>query len=477
MKRSTILLLCALIVLRNFQSKAQGDNETVKISETYELANIILAITPYGKEDQWEVSKDSKYYGEVIQYFNKYANHPLINKVNYSREKWESYLSFRTDSYAFSFNSNNKIVRQFDYYTNKGFKPFDENIDLVDDFIEKTNFRAFYKSHKTYYSSLATAYLVSQKYPEMKSFLEKEFGERSKNIKYAIVISPLVGRMNCHRKVATVETDFITLPNYLLKDEVTSKPTEQDIASGTHMLFTEFDHGFVNPVTEAYRTLVEQKFNNNKWDKGSGYDTDSLSVFNEYMTWGLYDLFIDQYFPNVSEQVKTDWTLQNESRGFYASSLFTDELKRLYKVKNGKIPVKDLYPELINKLSEIQGGINQPKIINCNLDKAEITDSVATFVIHFSESMQELDFFDIVSATDKKGTVQKKQQLTKDNNQIAWSDNGTVLTFKRNLTIGCKNFTAFTVPGGRGTSVNIKSKQGINLPLTTVITTSVTAKK
>ncbi len=476
MNCSKALLICTLFLLVSFQSKGQKDDQTVKISETYELANIILAITPYGKEDQWEVNKRSMYYHEVVQYFDKYINHPLIAKVNYSREKWESYLSFRTDSYAFDFDNKNKLIRQFDYYTNKGFKPFDENIDLINDFIEKSNFRSFYKSHNNYYSSLSNAYLLSQKYPEMKSFLEKEFGKKKGTIKYAIVMSPLVGRMNCHRKVATVETDFITLPDYLLKDAGTSKPSEQEIASGTHMLFTEFDHGFVNPVTEVYRALVEQKFSNKKWDKGSGYDTDSLAVFNEYMTWALYDLFVDQYFPNVSEKVKMDWTLQNESRGFYASTLFTDELKRLYKDKRGKTSVKDLYPELINRLSKIQSTITQPKIVNCNLDKAEITDSVATFIIRFSEPMQELDSFDIVSALDKKGEIQKKQELTKENNQIAWSDNGTVLTFKRNLVVGYKNFTAFTVSGGRGTLVNIKSKQGVNLSLATVITTTVLKK-
>ena len=44
-----------------FQIKAQESAE-IEIPEVYELSNIILALTDYGIEDEWEVQKKTDYY-------------------------------------------------------------------------------------------------------------------------------------------------------------------------------------------------------------------------------------------------------------------------------------------------------------------------------------------------------------------------------------------------------------------------------
>lgn len=50
-----------------------GVRSLVRLSEPYELANIILALTPYGKSDPWEVAKNSAYYREVREHFDDFA--------------------------------------------------------------------------------------------------------------------------------------------------------------------------------------------------------------------------------------------------------------------------------------------------------------------------------------------------------------------------------------------------------------------
>lgn len=57
------------------------------------------------------------------------------------------------------------------------------------------------------------------------------------------------------------------------------------IASGRHRLFTELDHAFVNSLTDQFRDLLPANFPIEEWDAGSGYQTDSMATFNEYMTW------------------------------------------------------------------------------------------------------------------------------------------------------------------------------------------------
>ena len=57
-----------------------------------------------------------------------------------------------------------------------------------------------------------------------------------------------------------------------------------------HTIFSEMDHGYVNPISDIYSELIAKNFDLKKWDKESGYP--EINSFNEYMTWAVYDLFI-----------------------------------------------------------------------------------------------------------------------------------------------------------------------------------------
>jgi hypothetical protein len=444
----------------------------VTLSETYELANIILALTDYGKSDPWEVEKQSAYYAEVQSFFAAHASHPLLKKVNYSREKWESYLSFRTDAYAFAFNTKGRLMRTTSFNANEGFNCFEENLVLITDFVRVTHFRKFYKDHLSYYRSLASQYLKTQHYTEMLAFLSKEFGSSTGTNRYAIAISPLVGRMNCHREVKGILTDFITLPSYLLSNKVPNTIAAEEEASGTHMLFTELDHGFVNPVTWQYRKLVTERFSINRWDTGSGYETDSLATFNEYMTWGLYDIFIRSCFPDVDTTVCIDWALQNETRGFYASTLFNRELLTLYKHRQPGQTIKDLYPALLQRLAIIQGNLVKPTILACNIADKTLTDTVAQVTIQFSEPMREVAAIHVVRVTGTNGKQRlDKLEITTAGNGLAWSNNGTTIRFSVPLINHQTNQLVFNYAWKA--YALLVGKNGVNLAPYTRVKTSV----
>lgn len=475
-KLSALFVMLFLYVPGIMGQVLSNPDSPVRLSETYELANIILAMTDYGKTDPWEVSQQSAYYQEVRTHFDQYKNHPLLTKVNYSRQQWENYLSFRTDSYAFSFDAENHLVRKFPMVTNKGFNPFEENINLIEDFVKLSGFRKFYQTHSSYYQDLSKAYLASQHYPEMRRFLEKELGKHSVTSTYAIVMSPLVGRMNCHRRVAGIDTDFITLPNFLLTGKAIKEASQEEVASGTHMLFTELDHAFVNPLTEKYRSLVRANFDNQLWDAGSGYETDSLATFNEYMTWGIYNLFVEQYFPSVAAQVSLDWTLQNETRGFYASALFTKELTTRYHIRKPGQTIKDIYPAFIKRLGLLKESLSKPAIRACNLNDKTIHDTTATFVIEFSEPMHQAPSFEVIRVIEENGKTRTEQiTLTTANNGLAWSDNGREVSFHLSLVKDMVNHLVFNYPWK--TVTPLKSLRGIDLPPYSHIKTTVNSIK
>ncbi|MDP4115998.1 MAG: DUF4932 domain-containing protein [Bacteroidota bacterium] len=455
---------------------ASGQQNTIKtnISEVYELANIILAITPYGINDPYEVNKESQYYKEVISYFKQYSNHPLISKVNYSRREWDKYLSFRTDSYGFVFDANSDIKRINKLRAIDTLNQFEENLELIKDFAEKSKFRQFFSDHKSYYDKLIATYNKSQMLNEVIQFLTDEFGSPQTNSEYHIVLSPLVGRMNCMREVNRVPTNFVTVPDWVIALKSPNEIPRDEFAENIHMLFTEVDHFFVNAATDKYKQIAAADFIPAKWDFGSGYERYDLATFNEYMTWAVYDIFTYKYFPEAAQKVCQNWILQNSSRGFYASSIFNKKLKQLYDKKKDDQKLKDLYPSFLEWCGHQQVSNSYPVIKTCSMKDKELTETThAKYEIAFSEPMQRRDSIDIVVTTDKPNSPIKNITLTKRNNHMNWDNFGEHLTFELDLENNCTNKIMFNRWGADRILI---SKKGITLETYSAFKTKVNAK-
>jgi len=67
--------------------------------------------------------------------------------------------------------------------------------------------------------------------------------------------------MNCHREIdSNTIADFPSLSPALIngnKSEISNQPER---AAEIHTVFTEMDHGYVNPITDKYADLVRKKF-------------------------------------------------------------------------------------------------------------------------------------------------------------------------------------------------------------------------
>lgn len=435
-KKLLILIILTIFVDSCVRTKSikVEPNEIINVEypEAYELANIILALTEYGKTDKWEVRKGFDYYNKVLEYFKPVKEHPLLDKVNYSRERWKEYLSFRTDAYAFEFDDNNQLIRKFDFYANKGVQPFDDYLNLINDFVQKSNFRKFFRQNKNYYDTVSDKYKKTQYLKEMRDFLTEEFGTQySSEEKYNIVLSPFVYRMNCHRDIDSMNTaDFITIPNYVLSDTISTN--KKNIATSIHNLFTEMDHGYVNPTTNQYKELVVKKFDANLWGNKSGYNESSgFGVFNEYMTWAVYDIFLKKHFPNFAKEIGLNWSFQNDSRGFIYSQLFTQQLLKIYNQKGERETLKDLYPKLLEWTFQTQNNLSKPKIISPkDSTYIEFSDK-AKMTILFSESMKKADTITTILQDGKR--FKQIINLNSSKNNLIWSENGKKVEFEINL--------------------------------------------
>lgn len=402
------------------------DNIKIEMKESYELSNIILALTQYGRTDKWDVQKVPPYYNEVLKYFEPVKNHPLLDSVNYSRPEWKKFLGFRTDMYAFSFDQNGKLKRDYPF---NSFGPVevDKNIDLINDFVLKSNYREFYKNHKDFYDKIIANYKEYYLVNKSKQFLDK-VAKKSNNEplkSYVIAISPLVGGQNCHRNInSTTSVDFPNICKDLILGNLENDYSTRIIEN--HTLFTEMDHGYINPISEKYKELITSNFNLTKWDKESGYP--GISSFNEYMTWAIYDLFIKENFPKIADPIALEWQYQNASRGFIAQNLFAKKVSELYFNQKGNRSIENIYEPLLEWCKEVENKIAQPTLLNIdkkNFAKADISN----LVVEFSEKMNDKNPFNLKIYEFKNGNQTGKEETIEIKN-ASWTNDGKKLTMK-----------------------------------------------
>lgn len=399
----------------------------IEIPEIYELSNIILALTDYGISDKWEVQKNTEYYKNVLEYFSPFKDHILLDSVNYSREKWDYYLAFRTDGIAYSFDENNKLIKNFEYATQPGLNPFGENISLINDFVEKSNFRAFFANNQPFYQRLINNYKAYNFVNEMTEFLDNRIGkskEQSQLNQYRIILSPLVYRMNCHRQISkNVVADFPSALSAFINGSSNNEDVEERLNSN-HLLFTEKDHEYINPITDRNIELVSSSFNTKYWDNKSGYE--GVNSFNEYMTWAIYDIFLEEKFPEYAKKLSTFWQYQNASRGFFAQNIFSDKVKELYKQNGGK-KFEDIYVPLLKWTKEIEQEISLPRLVN--IDKKSFVEIEPNNIqLDCSESMNTQLPFEVRIIEYKNGQQTGKNKVV-EITEFKWTNNNKTLNF------------------------------------------------
>jgi len=393
---------------------------TVENGEVYELANIIQALTEDGLSDPYKIQKGYPYYDSTLQYFAPFMDHPLLDSVNYIREEWMKFLSFRTDAHAWAFDENNKLVRRNEFQSFE-IREFDRYVDLIEDFVEVSDYRNYYKQIVPAYDQYIAQYENYYRVKEMKGFLIDEFGDYLNDKKYLSVVSTFVGSQNLQRNIDSLTTaSFAQLSkSVILQDDLSEEKQCTDI----HTLLSEIDHSYVNPTTDQFE--ITASFADTLWSDNSGYEDGETSVFNEYLTWATCDIFNDTFFPDVSDHVNLNYHYINEARGFIYSHLFANQLTNLYKEKDKGENIKSLYPKLLEWTKSVEGTLTKPTLVN-NSDTLIMSRDQA-ITCSFSEQMVKADEFGIMVYQPTGDREHRVLNLEKNN--ISWNAEGTQVTF------------------------------------------------
>jgi hypothetical protein len=344
----------------NFSEEYKTNNRgkfSFEVPEVQELVHIIFAITKVGIADSNMVDHESLYYKEVMAYFFPFKNESIVLKINDELDGsmfmsgTGKYARLKMDACGFYFEGNSikqdKMYPQLNWDNKNHLKKY---IPALEAFAMKTNFRQFFKDHQSFYENQIALSKKQMPIEKQWKWLEERFPNTYQN--YRITFSPLVNGSHSTNRFG--KDDFRQTVMFICSPIENSKFSEKVIEGlMTRVVFTEIDHNYVNPVTDLYKKRIDKIFDDReKWTAGkdaANYGS-PYSVFNEYMTWGVFTLYVYDNFSVEDFKIinqRTENQLVN-SRGFSHFKPFNKVLLELYKNKKPNQSIADLYPAILD---------------------------------------------------------------------------------------------------------------------------------
>lgn len=331
------------------------DKYFIEIPEVYELANVVMAIKYQNSNRDYFIEKNTSYFQSVIDNFSPYKSTELFNRFNYSETDFTNNYSFRENSYKYLFNEGQ--IKSSDIYLEETWSPniFEKHIDDIQAFSDESKFQSFYHDNHVFYNQQIALYDSLIPIKGMWDWLETNF--TTKYDCYKIIISPLTtGSHSTQRYEANGYKETLMFVQGLNK-EIDSFDSI-NIALNIRYVFTEIDHNYVNPATDKYISELNASMKNlTIWKKSNQinemYDN-AYKIFNEYMTWAVYDLYISKILnQNDFESIKNiTVSFMENDRGFMKFEEFEDYLFHLYNSRLENENIENLYPKILIWIKE-----------------------------------------------------------------------------------------------------------------------------
>lgn len=333
------------------EHKLQFNNQVVvEVPEVYELTNILLSLTPHCRRDSNLIDMTKPYFKEVQQYFAQWEASPLVNALSKTLdEDPDMYLSFRNSGFGYSFKFD-ELVENPDYKNFNGRLGIRDFKLQIEDFAKRSGFRKFYAKHKDYYSRLVDAENQWVNLKDMKQWLEQRYPNRYNA--YRIILSPLVS--GWHNVNSFENNNFSEAVMFIYAFDP-SAPRKESVAATRYKLwrivFTEIDHAYINPVTDAHSAELGKAITDlKKWNRSSGYNS-AYETFNEYMTFGVFLLYMNDHMSAADLNIAYPMlkNMMENQRGFIQFGNFADEL--LAQHRSGITDVNQLHTHMLNWMS------------------------------------------------------------------------------------------------------------------------------
>ena len=345
----------------DYQKQHQG-KILVEIPEVYELVNIAIALTSFGIENKNFVYQNSQYYEKIRDWFDEYRDHKLILTMDSVLTRNSGYYgTLKMNGYAFEFDQNDLIIQSpvydrtgFRYERANSLKPY---FDLLNSFSKESRFRQFYRENLDIYAKRISFFTDTVNTAEMKKWLDFHFPESSDYDSYKIIFSPLVSynqsstwfESNGFRELQP----HVNFPYRQDIKQLYPLSKEAEIIYRGNIVFTEINHGYINPESDKYADRISKAISNReKWvdkSRAANYYRGN-AAFIEYMNWGLVTLRIVDYVAREEQEklIARVERMMVKNRSFIKFKEYNRFLIELYVNRGEEMTIADLYPQIIN---------------------------------------------------------------------------------------------------------------------------------
>lgn len=324
------------------------------VPECFELANIVLVLTAWGADDKaGNFFVDTPYHNAVSEHFGPNRDHPLFAALaRMDFDSFNDFVGFRENSFAYAFEGR-RLVRTapFSSWWNPQNLPdhFTANLALLEDFAEKSRFREFYRRHAELYERERAELGEMVDLEGLHAWLEARFPVRFNATRD--LFSPLL-RGN-HSSSIKRSDNFAMIWIAVAGPRLARvKSVAGGDITGLRQIFTEIDHGYVDPVSVSHMERIREALSETKtwYANPGGFYASPFASFNEYMTWGVMLLYVRDSYPRVRYQLAREEVIEYmvRNRRFVAFEEFFAALVRLYDARSQGQTIADLYPSILD---------------------------------------------------------------------------------------------------------------------------------
>jgi len=341
---------------------------TVENPEVYELMWIACSLTAAFRQDDNVTSRTDEAYADyqtaVEAHFGEFQDHPLVKKLDeYLEPKVYdlNHFAIRFQSLNYEIDTQDRLRKTGDYRISpiltKAFAKrvflVSENRQLINDFIQTTDFTAFYESNQDEYEARTNNFEQLTDLPRMWEWLEARYPNRIAS--YRILASPMTGGF--HNTAGFDGPDgfhqalmFVSTPTNIDLSKLSDTARIIQQYAYSRIVFTEIDHNYVNPFSERYRQQIYAAIPDiTIWNSNGDYGN-AMSTFNEYMTFGMYALFAQEQFEGstydfVMQKLES---MMDDYRRFHRFPEFNQELIRYHETLDNKLDMAPIYEHMID---------------------------------------------------------------------------------------------------------------------------------
>jgi hypothetical protein len=322
------------------------DTVSFKIPEVFELANIAIVQSGYGKTKPGRFHTESDYYTEMMSYFEEYQNHCLIQRLDFDEDEVDKYTAFRDSAFLYTFEEG-QLIKQDIHNAVNGSNIFEQYRNDIEEYASVSGFRYFYANHQSFYNEKITRYKSKVSVQTMWDWLEQQFPLSYDH--YKIVFSPLMGLASS--SASYFHRGFRECILFLPSPDIYSRSYsgEMERIMLSRIVFTEINKHYISYMSDRYENTIQQVMPPlMEWNIGN-IARNPMATFNEYVSWALFNVYARQHYDNELCMIIENQINQEMRRnGFHRFAEFNSFFMDRYQSRRRHETVSDLYPDIIS---------------------------------------------------------------------------------------------------------------------------------